>query len=265
MKRLQRARSYNESEVFLEHEMKTFWEITRGMSSLELASFLGFWLEPRRANTLRQSIFSDDWISILYQRVRYLLSNKTLLGTEEDKIHQAKTILATGSLLRQEEAAEGAIAKLASLYNISDEKESIEPEMLKDDYPIFFQGFVATESKAAIEAHILCSGFNLDDTDEAMDLIVISNGGAVQDEVCSVQLCNVITFMLNCSILLLSASHLPKYDATRVCRFLQIHEKHATKISPSGEIHGQDTLRVELWQYDPCGTQYETSQLYSCH
>ena len=157
--------------------MRSFWEKTRG-NPVSLGQFLRFWFAPNRIDMLQQAKFSDDWISILYQRVSYLIRNKTLLGTEDDKVHQAKTILATAVMLQQREVAD--ITELTHLYNIP--QALIEPAMLKDEYPILFNGFTALQSKARMEAHIIFSEFNVDEADPAMDLIVISNNGDSRDE-----------------------------------------------------------------------------------
>mmetsp|Transcript_24563 Transcript_24563/g.53154 ORF Transcript_24563/g.53154 Transcript_24563/m.53154 type:complete len:339 (-) Transcript_24563:406-1422(-) len=51
---------------------------------------------------------------------------------------------------------------------------------LKDTYPIFYRGFDAIKSKAAMTEHVLSSGFDVEETDQAIDLIVIS--GDERDE-----------------------------------------------------------------------------------
>eukprot|EP00578_Thalassiosira_sp_NH16_P006686 CAMPEP_0181111228 /NCGR_PEP_ID=MMETSP1071-20121207/19159_1 /TAXON_ID=35127 /ORGANISM="Thalassiosira sp., Strain NH16" /LENGTH=436 /DNA_ID=CAMNT_0023195099 /DNA_START=1396 /DNA_END=2707 /DNA_ORIENTATION=+ len=163
MKKLQR--SYNESEVWLEQQMKLFWERTR----LTLGTPLSFGIFLKYWSILQNACFSDDWISILFQRVSYLIRNQTLLGTEDDKIHQAKVILLTASLLRQMEASD-----IIELFK----EEMIEPAAIKEEYPILYEGYNATQSKATMESHILLSGFDVEEKDPAIDLIVIGSDGS---------------------------------------------------------------------------------------
>ena len=169
MKKLQR--SYNESEVWLEQQMKLFWERTRLTlgTPLSFGIFLKYWSNPSRIDKLQNACFSDDWISILFQRVSYLIRNQTLLGTEDDKIHQAKVILLTASLLRQMEASD-----IIELFK----EEMIEPAAIKEEYPILYEGYNATQSKATMESHILLSGFDVEEKDPAIDLIVIGSDGS---------------------------------------------------------------------------------------
>ena len=108
-----------------------------------------------------------------------MIRNKTLLGTEDDKVHQAKTILATAAILEQREVTD--INQLIQLHRRTKTIiESAVLEQLKDTYPIFYRGFAAVKSKAAMAAHVLSSGFDVEETDQAIDLIVIS--GDERDE-----------------------------------------------------------------------------------
>ena len=163
-------RSYNQSEIWLEQQMKSLWDLTRG-EPLTLEKFTVFWLG--KASMLQTSKFSDDWISILYQRVSYLIQNKTLLGSEDDKIHQAITILATASLLQQRE-----VSDITSLLSTP----SSDLSTIQDRFPIFYKGFEATKSRPTMESHVLTSGFDLNDTERAIDIIVIGQNGEDRDE-----------------------------------------------------------------------------------
>ncbi|KAL7526094.1 hypothetical protein ACHAXR_001313, partial [Thalassiosira sp. AJA248-18] len=175
---------YSDSEIMLEKQMKLFWEKTRGAGVMSLCptTFLAFWADSRRMSIFseKQTGFDESWIVMLYQRVEYLIGDKTLLGSEEDKIHQAKVILATIALLQQNEVAD--VTELLLKSRLGARNNDLEPAM-KEKYPIFFKGFNATESKGTMEAHIRASGFDLDEKSASIDVIVINDEAGTREEV----------------------------------------------------------------------------------
>lgn len=154
--------------------MKTLWDKTRG-GPLLLDDFLGFWSD--KATRLKEAVFSDDWIGILYQRCSYLCRNQTLLGSEDDKLHQSKTILATAALLQVRDA--GDISDLVQ----ARQEETADTKLLREKYTLFFNGFDSTHCKESMQAHVQASGFDEADAESAIDIIVRTEDGVHSDEV----------------------------------------------------------------------------------
>ena len=111
-----------------------------------------------------------------YQRVLYLNTNKTFLGTDADKEHQTKVILLTAALLRQNQVTD--FTELIQLYQTYG---FIDPATLAARYPILYEGSTAIKSTASIEAHVLSSGFDVEEKEGAIDILVINNEG-IKDE-----------------------------------------------------------------------------------